>query len=235
MEIERDRKWTRKAEGLRTIATTNNHQSTLSGTPSLLLWKTWWWGIPGHRTPEQGLSPLWHPPLPAGLQNPLLSAAQQPLHTQEPGRCSGHTTAHLQGVNKEISREPMELFSICGLNNHTPAHVSLFHLSCQFNCILLPGFSACANSALCLMSAKQIASNVKSIFAVIIHFTFAVSAFVAVKSNGPVKFWSFRDKPELTRQVKGAVASAYSVDKASLYHDSQYQEHRWTSAKYTST
>lgn len=68
-ERERERKWTEKGE-LRTIAattrSTNNHQSTLWGTPSLLLWKTWWWGILGHQTPGLGPSPLWHPPLQAG-------------------------------------------------------------------------------------------------------------------------------------------------------------------------
>lgn len=121
-EGERDRKWTKKGD-LRTIASTTtayNHQSTLSGTPSLLLWRTWWWGILGRQTPGQGPSPLWRPPLPAGLQNPLLLACQQPWRTQEPRRCSGHTTARLRGVSRGISREPMAPLSFCASNGRTP-------------------------------------------------------------------------------------------------------------------
>lgn len=123
----REREKEKNQEGW--VTTNNNHQSTLWGTPSLLLWKTWWWGILGHQTPGQGPSPQWRPPLPAGLQNPLLWACQQPLRTQEPRRCSGHTTVRLRRVSRDISGQPMELSSICGSNNRTPRTFITFSYS----------------------------------------------------------------------------------------------------------
>lgn len=103
-----------------TTGTNNNtHQSTLLENLCLLLWKIWWWGILGLQTLGLGPSPLWRPPLPVGLQNPLPLAWQQLLRTGEPGRCSDHTMGHLQGVSKDINGVLREYLSISGRANFT--------------------------------------------------------------------------------------------------------------------
>lgn len=114
-----NKKTNRNNNNITTGTNNNTHQSTLLENLYLLLWKIWWWGILGLQTLGLGPSPLWRPPLPVGLQNPLPLAWQQPLHTGEPGRCSDHTMGHLQGVGKDINRVPREHLSICGRANFT--------------------------------------------------------------------------------------------------------------------